>query len=92
MKHSLFLFDLDDTLLDFKASERLSFERMLRGMGFSADADALFGYYRIVNAQLWRAFEQGLVSKDVVKVDRFRQTFAAHGLDLDPELASQRPT
>jgi 2-haloacid dehalogenase len=30
----------------------------------------------------------GTVSKDFLKVERFRQTFAANGLDLDPEAAS----
>ncbi|GKW43637.1 hypothetical protein PEC301879_34950 [Pectobacterium carotovorum subsp. carotovorum] len=30
MKYRHFLFDLDDTLLDFKASERLSFARTCR--------------------------------------------------------------
>ena len=34
MKHTLFLFDLDDTLLDFRASEHLSFERTLRALGY----------------------------------------------------------
>lgn len=90
MKHSLFLFDLDDTLLDFKASERLSFDRTLRDMGLTQGVDDLFDRYQLINTGLWRAFEQGLISKDVVKVERFRQTFSAHGLDLDPELASHR--
>lgn len=90
MKHTLFLFDLDDTLLDFKASEKLSFERMLRDMGIVAGVNDLFDHYQVINTQLWRDFERGLISKDVVKVERFHRTFLAHGLDLDPELASHR--
>jgi 2-haloacid dehalogenase len=90
MKHTLFLFDLDDTLLDFKASEGLSFERTLRDMGFTTGVDELFSHYQVINTRLWRDFELGLVSKDVVKVERFRRTFFLHGLDLDAELASHR--
>ncbi|MRV74873.1 noncanonical pyrimidine nucleotidase, YjjG family [Duganella sp. FT92W] len=90
MKHTLFLFDLDDTLLDFRASERLSFERILRELGFQAPVDTLFGQYQAINIALWRAFEAGTVTKDFLKVERFRQTFAAGGLELDPSQASER--
>lgn len=89
MKHRLFLFDLDDTLLDFKASEQLSFERTLRALGLDALPDGLFARYQAINTGLWKAFEQGAVAKDVLKVERFRRTFHENGLDLDPEAASR---
>ena len=89
MKHRLFLFDLDDTLLDFKASERLSFERTLGALGLPRLPDGLFERYQTINTALWRRFEAGSVAKDVLKVERFRQTFDASGLDLDPEAASR---
>ncbi|GAB2862419.1 YjjG family noncanonical pyrimidine nucleotidase [Pseudoduganella ginsengisoli] len=90
MKHKLFLFDLDDTLLDFRASEKLSFERTLRELGFAAPVDALFAQYQKINIDLWRAFEAGTVTKDFLKVERFRQTFEAGRLELDPSQASER--
>ena len=88
MKHRLFLFDLDDTLLDFKASERLSFVRSMGELGLHGDIEPLFEQYQAINLALWRAFEAGTVSKDVLKVERFRRTFAGNGLDLDPAQAS----
>ncbi|MGV7210187.1 YjjG family noncanonical pyrimidine nucleotidase [Oxalobacteraceae bacterium A2-2] len=88
MKHTLFLFDLDDTLLDFRASEKLAFSRTLQDLGLTTITESLFQQYQAYNVALWRAFEQGAVSKDFLKVERFRQTFAANGLDLDPEAAS----
>ena len=90
MKHSLFLFDLDDTLLDFRASEKLSFERVLRELGYSDDVDDLFQQYQGINVALWRAFEAGTVSKEFLKVERFRKTFAANRLEIDPQQASHR--
>jgi len=90
MKHSLFLFDLDDTLLDFRASEKLSFERVLRELGLVGGVDDLFLQYQGINIELWRAFEAGAVSKEFLKVERFRKTFAANGLELDPQRASHR--
>ncbi len=92
MKHTLFLFDLDDTLLDFRASEKLSFECTLRELGVKAPVDTLFAQYQDINLGLWRAFEAGAVTKDFLKVERFRKTFASFpngGLELDPMLASE---
>jgi 2-haloacid dehalogenase len=89
MKHRLFLFDLDDTLLDFKASEQLSFDRTMRALGLDALPDSLFARYQAINIALWKSFETGAVSKDFLKVERFRRTFADNGLDLDPEAASR---
>jgi 2-haloacid dehalogenase len=89
MKHRLFLFDLDDTLLDFKASEQLSFDRTMRALGLDALPDGLFARYQAINIALWKSFETGTVSKDFLKVERFRRTFADSGLDLDPEAASR---
>jgi 2-haloacid dehalogenase len=88
MKHKLFLFDLDDTLLDFKASEQRSFELTMRELGLDGALDALFADYQAINLALWKAFETGAVAKDFLKVERFRKTFAGHGLDLDPQAAS----
>jgi 2-haloacid dehalogenase len=88
MKHKLFLFDLDDTLLDFKASEQLSFERTVQALGVAGDLTALFLHYQAINLALWRSFETGAVTKDFLKVERFRKTFAEHSLELDPEAAS----
>ncbi|XLZ72335.1 YjjG family noncanonical pyrimidine nucleotidase [Massilia sp. SR12] len=90
MKHSLFLFDLDDTLLDFRASEKLSFERVLRDLAFTGAIDGLFQQYQLYNMALWRAFEAGTVTKEFLKVERFRQTFDANGLEIDPTAASHR--
>ena len=89
MKHTLFLFDLDDTLLDFKASENLSFVRTMHALGVADATETLFGHYQPINVALWRALEQGTVTQHFLKVERFRQTFLAAGLVLDPELASR---
>src|SRR5690348_4886203 len=88
MKHTLFLFDLDDTLLDFKASERLSFVRTMQALGLHDGIDGLFPQYQAINVALWKEFEAGSVSKDFLKVERFRRTFAQNALDLDPAAAS----
>ena len=89
MKYNLFLFDLDDTLLDFRASEKLSFERCLEALSIPA-SEPLFATYQVENRELWRQFEEGKTTKDELKVERFRKTFALHSIDADPEMASHR--
>ncbi|MDN3920348.1 YjjG family noncanonical pyrimidine nucleotidase [Roseateles violae] len=88
MKYRNFLLDLDDTLLDFRASEQLSFVRTLSSFGIGAEVERLFIDYQRENLSLWADFEKGLVTKDALKVERFRRTFALHGIEVDPSKAS----
>ncbi|WII71066.1 YjjG family noncanonical pyrimidine nucleotidase [Bdellovibrio sp. 22V] len=90
MSYDLFLFDLDDTLLDFKESERLSFSLAMESLGIQADMAGLFKLYQTENRALWEAFEKGQTTKDHLKVERFRRVFQAHKIDIDPEVASNR--
>lgn len=89
MKYELFLFDLDDTLLDFKASERLSFFLSLKTLGIEAD-ETFFKLYQEGNQALWKQFEENKVTKDFLKVERFRLAFDKYKIDADPTVASAR--
>ena len=84
------MFDLDDTLLDFRASERLSFETSLSSLTTLTNSHEVFESYQKINRSLWESFERAEISKDHLRVDRFRQVFDLHQIELDPELASER--
>jgi YjjG family noncanonical pyrimidine nucleotidase len=90
MPYELFLFDLDDTLLDFKESERLSFYSTLQGLGVNEGLDALFARYQVENSALWKLFEQGRTTKEHLKIERFRKVFEANRIAIDPASASAR--
>lgn len=90
MAYDLFLFDLDDTLLDFQESERLSFYSAMQSFGLSTELDALYEHYQIENRALWKLFEQAQTSKEHLKVERFRKILSSKKIDIDPELASNR--
>ena len=89
MTYQLFLFDLDDTLLDYQQSERLCFTQALQEIGFLADASALFGQFQAINFELWRRFEAGAISREHLKAERWRRTFLENQLELDHALASR---
>ena len=88
MQYRHFLFDLDDTLLDFRASERLSFQRTLSEMGIDLPLAPLHAIYQRENAKLWRLLEQGGIDKETLKTERFRLTFAEAGIDADATAAA----
>lgn len=90
MSYDLFLFDLDDTLLDFKASEKQSFYSTLQNLGVIQEFDQLFSLYQIENRALWKLFEEGKTTKEFLKVERFRKIFNAFKIDINPEVASTR--
>lgn len=90
MQYDLFLFDLDDTLLNFKESEKLSFSLALQSLGIKSDLNELFRQYQIENTILWKLFEENKTTKDHLKVERFRKIFQANGIEVDPEVASKR--
>lgn len=85
MTYDTFLFDADDTLFDFKASERVAFFGVLDFFGDTGNFDEIFDTYRSHSRELWRQFEQSKISVELLKVERFRRTTEQHGLYTDPE-------
>jgi len=90
MKYELFLMDLDDTLLDFKGSERLSFESSLGSLGVKGDLEGIYQSYQGINTALWKLFEQGKTTKEHLKTERFRKLFELHRIEADPFIAGER--
>lgn len=90
MKYDLFLFDLDDTLLDFKASEKLSFQLCMQSLGIKTNIETIFSDYQVINKALWKAIEEGTTTQEHLKVERFRKVFESHQIEIDPHIASLR--
>lgn len=88
MAYELFLFDLDDTLLDFRASEVRCFANTMAEHGQSG-APEHYEYYRDENEKLWGLFERGLVTKEHLRVERFRLLADKFGLNIDPIKANE---
>ncbi len=84
MKYKLFLIDLDDTLLDFQASEMLCFTKTLEHFGLSRSFDSIHQTYKIENRKLWTQVENGEIDKDFLKIERFKRTLEIHDFNLSP--------
>ena len=85
MYRTIFL-DLDDTLLDFGAAERVAIAKAFRDIGLEP-TPALLGRYSELNQAQWEAFERGEITRDTVLVRRFALLFAELGLFIDPQHA-----
>lgn len=88
LKYNNFLFDLDDTLLNFQASEKLSLDVTIEKFNIPNENDIFFNRYKIENDRLWKQIETGEITKDYLKIERFQRTLDAFDLTVDPEAMS----
>lgn len=82
------LFDLDDTIFDFKMSERTALSKALAELGIEAD-DYIISQYSKYNISQWKRLELGEISREEVKVNRYKLLFDELGIDISPELATE---
>ena len=83
--HHNFLFDLDQTLLDFHASEYKALGIVLRANGLSF-SDKIYQAFKAYNKSLWLELEKGNISRAELFTKRFLDVFSrcegdASGLD-----------
>lgn len=81
------LLDLDDTILDFKMSERIALTKTLNEFGIEAD-DYIISQYSKYNLSQWKRLEKGEITRQQVKVNRYKLLFDEMGIDLSPEKAT----
>lgn len=78
----LVFLDLDDTILDFHAAERIALAKTLSHFGVEPTA-AVVERYHIINRQHWERLERGELTRDQVQEGRFRVLFEELGRDID---------
>lgn len=81
----MLFFDADDTLLDFKKSEDISFQMILNKNGISGDFKKFLNSYKIINDSLWSQHAEGLISKDFLKLERFKRFLDENNLEACPD-------
>jgi putative hydrolase of the HAD superfamily len=89
MKYKLLLFDADETLFDFKKAERYAIEESLKHFNIAYEESVHIPLYHKVNHDIWKEFEQGKITQDALKAERFRRFFDILDLDYDSVLFSK---
>ncbi|MDX5322920.1 MAG: YjjG family noncanonical pyrimidine nucleotidase [Exiguobacterium sp.] len=88
-RYEAILFDVDDTLLDFKQSEHVALQQLLAAYNVHM-TDELKQQYVTINNGLWRAFERGEVGREDVLMGRHTQLFDTLGITIDAHEVEQR--
>ena len=83
MRYRVLIFDLDDTVLDFKAGEKKGLATVFKAFKtVTLDYDAWVATYLDINARVWQAIEKGAQPQPLLN-QRFSETFAAFNQTID---------
>ncbi|WP_301107836.1 YjjG family noncanonical pyrimidine nucleotidase [Sporosarcina sp.] len=85
MSYELFLFDLDDTLFDFDETEKHALGNTFTTFGLPDGLAAYRDSYRAISSVIWDDLEQGRITLEELKVERFRRLFEQHELEMDAQ-------
>lgn len=85
MNYNILLFDLDDTLMDFSASEKSALSNAFIEYKFPTGLADYQLDYKEISKELWRDLEQGLMSISELGVERFRRLFHKRKLEINPD-------
>ena len=73
MKYEIIIFDADETLFDFKKSERDAFKNTMLEFDIEYDENHHLKIYQDINTAIWKEFEEGLITQQKLKVERFKR-------------------
>lgn len=82
------MFDADGTLFDYDRAETAALQTTLTHVGLKFD-DQILLTYRQINGRMWQEFEQGSMSQERLKSERFRILCKELNVDLDYEQMSR---
>lgn len=80
--HLNFLFDLDQTLLNFHASEYIALKIIVTQNGFDF-SDQLYEYFKTRNKELWLELEKQNITRQELFETRFKLLFEKCGADTN---------
>lgn len=89
MKYEIIIFDADDTLFDFKKSERHAFKNTMVEFDVEYDENYHLKIYHEINTAIWKEFESKLITQEKLKVERFRRLSEALKVELDENKLSK---
>lgn len=81
-QYQFLLFDLDDTLLDFKAAEQIALPKLFQAQQLPL-TEEVYQIYKEINKGLWHALEQGEITQRELMATRFSKTFEELGKKVD---------
>ncbi len=88
-KYTTLYFDIDNTLLDFYASEDYAIRQVFKEFGLPC-SDCTVKLYSEINKKYWQKFERNEMTKEQILVARFAETIEKLGFEKNPEEINAR--
>ena len=85
MKYELILFDLDNTLLDFTKSEEEALLLTFKHFHIQCDKNHHLKAYEKINSKIWVEFEEGKITLEELKIERFARFLKKIDLTINSE-------
>lgn len=80
--YKFLIFDLDDTILDFKKAESLAIKEFFNFLNV-LDVEKYYKKYVEINENLWRMLEREEITREYLTNKRFEKTFKYFKKDVD---------
>lgn len=84
MKYKTLIFDLDDTLLDFKKDQKYAFYKAMEAIGITC-TEELYNDYNSINSKMWKLLNEGKITLEEVLIKRFEIFLKKHQINVNPE-------
>ncbi len=73
MKYEIIIFDADETLFDFKRSEKDALKNTMLEFDIEYDENYHLEIYKDINIVIWKEFEDGVITQKKLKIERFKR-------------------
>jgi 2-haloacid dehalogenase len=73
MKYEVVIFDADETLFDFRKSEREALKNTMVQFDIDYDENYHLKVYKDINTVIWKEFEDGLIIQKELNIERFKR-------------------
>ena len=88
MRYRAILFDVDDTLLDFRTGNHNAVNRLMDELDYRDPHR--YEQYEAINLKCWAELEAGLLTQSQLKLARFVRFFDRYPVAGDPKWAAER--
>lgn len=83
MKYDIIMFDADETLFDFKKSEKVAIQNTMLEFHIDYDETYHLQVYKHINDVIWKELEEGLITQEKLKIERFKRLLTTLNFSLD---------
>ncbi|WP_105618687.1 YjjG family noncanonical pyrimidine nucleotidase [Vallitalea okinawensis] len=89
MKYEIIIFDADETLFDFKKSEKDALKNTMLEFNLEYDENHHLKIYKDINTAIWKELEEGLITQKKLKIERFKRFSNKLDAGFDEHLFAQ---